>query len=138
MYSKEENQKKWHERRSLIMKSFQNRMLAIAALRFVAICARAIPAGAQNVCGGSFTLPQEVHWQGTTFPAGDYTFLLNSFATPCQITLHGPNGLAFVSAIVPDKQDAGDSSVLTIGYPMRYEPRLTSDDQECTTLDNPG
>jgi hypothetical protein len=98
------------------MKSFKNRVLAIAAVGLFAICASAIPAAAQNVCGGSFTLQQEVRWQGATFPAGDYTFSMKSVAAPSVITLHGPNGFAFVSAIVGDRDDISDRSVMTIEH----------------------
>ena len=98
------------------MKLVQNRTLAIAVLGLFAICANAIPAAAQNVVGGSFTLPQEVRWQGATFPAGDYTFSMQSVATPSRITLHGPNGFAFVSAVVADSDSVSDRSVMTIDH----------------------
>jgi hypothetical protein len=97
------------------MKSFKNRVLAIAAVGLFAICASAIPAAAQNVCAGSFTLQQEVRWQGATFPAGDYTFSMESVASH-RITLHGPKGFAFVSAYVGDRDDISDRSVMTIEH----------------------
>jgi hypothetical protein len=96
------------------MKSFRNRILAIVSVGLFAICASAIPAAAQNACAGSFTLPQEVRWQGATLPAGDYTFSMKSVATPSRIILHGPNGFAFVTALVADSDDVSDRSVMTI------------------------
>lgn len=97
------------------MTSLRNRMLAITALALAAICASALPAPAQDVCAGRFTLPSEVHWQGGTFPAGDYTFRMASVASPV-ITLKGPNGYEFVSAIVADKAAYGEQSILTIEH----------------------
>ena len=98
------------------MKSFHNRILAITALGFFAVCATAVPASAQDACKGSFTLPQEVRWQGTTLPAGDYTFSMKSVAVPSRITLHGPNGGVFVAAIVADSDNVSDRSVMTIEH----------------------
>jgi len=91
-------------------------ILAIAALGLFAISANAIPAAAQDVCAGSFTLQQEVRWQGATLPAGDYTFSMESLAAPSRIKLHGPNGFAFVAAIVADGDKIGDRSVMTIEH----------------------
>lgn len=98
------------------MKSLRNRILAIATFALAAMCASAIPAAAQDVFRGSFTLPTEVRWQGATLPAGDYTFSMNSVATPARITLRGPNGGAFVSAIVADKDKISDRSALIIEH----------------------
>jgi hypothetical protein len=98
------------------MKSFQNRILAIVGLGVFAICASASQAAAQNACAGSFTLPQDVSWQGAKLPAGDYTFSMASVAAPSRITLHGPNGFAFVSAIVADSDNVSDRSVMTIEH----------------------
>jgi hypothetical protein len=104
------------ERRSLIMKSFQNRVLAIAAVGFFALCASAIPAAAQKACAGSFTLQHEVRWQGARLPAGDYTFSMKSVAAPSVITLYGPDGFASVSAIGADKDRVSDRSTMTIEH----------------------
>ena len=95
------------------MTSLRNRMLVTAALALAAICAGTVPASAQAVCAGSFTLPNEVRWAGGTFPAGDYTLRMDSVASPV-ITLKGPNGYAFVSAIGRDQDARGKQSSLTI------------------------
>src|SRR6266404_5444367 len=60
------------------MKSLRNRMLVITAVALAVVCASAVPASAQLVCKGSFTLSQEVHWQTATLPPGDYTFEMQS------------------------------------------------------------
>jgi len=91
-------------------------ILAITALGLFAISASAIPAAAQDLCAGSFTLTQEVRWQGATLPAGDYTFSMPSLASPSRIKLHGPNGSAFVAAIVADNGKIGDRSTMTIEH----------------------
>lgn len=97
------------------MTSLRNRMLAIAALALAALCASAVPASAQAVAAGSFTLPHEVRWQSWTFPAGDYTFRMDSVAKG-RITLHGPNGYSLVSALVANNSDRGEQSVLTVEH----------------------
>lgn len=96
------------------MTSLRNRMLMTVALGLAAICASAVPSSAQTVCAGSFTLPNEVRWQGWTFPAGDYTFRMDSVAKPNRIALKGPNGSVFVSTIVADQAARDGQSSLTI------------------------
>jgi hypothetical protein len=98
------------------MKLFQSRILAIVGLGLFGICASASQAAAQGACAGSFTLSQEVRWQGATLPAGDYTFSMKSAATPSLITLHGPNGGAFVFANVTDSDNSSERSVMTIEH----------------------
>ncbi|MCU1243585.1 MAG: hypothetical protein JWO71_4311 [Candidatus Acidoferrum typicum] len=95
------------------MKSLRNRMLVIAAVALVAVCASAIPASAQLVCKGSFTLSHEVRWQSATLPAGDYTFEMRSLASPSQITLKGPNGYQVITAAVANETKS-DQSMLII------------------------
>ena len=96
------------------MTSLRNRMLVTAAVALTAICANAVPAAAQAI-QGSFTLPNEVRWQAWTFPAGDYTFKIDSVAS-VQITLKGPDGSAFVHAMVTDQSARGEQSSLTIEH----------------------
>ena len=102
------------EKEEVSMTSLRNRMLVTAALALAAICASAVPASAQSASAGSFTLPNDVRWQGATLPAGDYTFRMDSVATPNRIILDGPNGYESVSAIVADKDARGGKSSLTI------------------------
>jgi hypothetical protein len=96
------------------MKANFSRILAIATLGFIAICASASAASAQSVFKGTFTLPEDVQWGNALLPAGDYSFSLKSASAPAQITLNGPNGGAFILASVTDKREEGDSSNLTI------------------------
>ena len=96
------------------MTSFRNRMLVIAAVALAAISTSAPRAAAQAAAAGSFTLSHEVRWQASTLPAGDYTFTMDSAASPVRIKLHGPNGYEFVLAMVADNSVSGESSSLTI------------------------
>ena len=68
------------------MKSYRSRILVIVALGLLAASAGVSPAAAQSgaACTGSFTLPDEVRWQGRVMPAGDYTFVLKSAALPAR------------------------------------------------------
>jgi len=94
------------------MKSLRNRMLVIASFALAAVGASAIPAAAQDVCKGSFTLPHEVRWQNATLPAGDYTFEMKSLANPSLIVLKGPKGYSFVSAVVADQKASAQSMLI--------------------------
>jgi len=98
------------------MTSLRNRVLAIAAFGLATIFASAIPAAAQNVIQGSFTLPEEVRWQGSTLPAGDYTFSIKSVSAPSVIRLDGPNGGAFLAAIATDQLNPSNHSVLIVEH----------------------
>jgi hypothetical protein len=95
------------------MKSISTRILAIAALALATVCVNAIPASAQSY-KGSFTLPNDVRWQGTNLPAGDYTFTMKSAASPALIQLEGPKGGSFITALTVDKAQAGDHSFMTL------------------------
>jgi hypothetical protein len=95
------------------MKSLRNRMLAIAAFALAAVCISATPASAQAAFQGSFTLTHEVQWQSAKLPAGSYTFEIRSFSPPATITLKGPNGYQFVTALSVD-QNAGEDSMLIV------------------------
>jgi hypothetical protein len=98
------------------MTSLRNRVLAIAAFGLATIFVTATPAAAQNAIQGSFTLPEEVRWQGATLPAGDYTFSMKSVAAPSVILLDGPNGGAFVAAIATDQLKPSNRSVLIVEH----------------------
>lgn len=88
------------------------RMLVIAAFALAAVCASAVPASAQSY-QGSFTLTHEVSWQKAKLPAGDYTFEIRSLSMPATMTVKGPDGSQFVTAVVVD-QKASDRSVLIV------------------------
>jgi len=59
------------------MKSYRNRMLAIATLALAAICTSAGKANAQSKATGRFTLPFEAKWGNAVLPVGDYTFIVS-------------------------------------------------------------
>ena len=98
------------------MKTNFTRIVAIATLGLIAICASASSASAQNAFQGSFTLPNDVRWANATLPAGDYTVSLNSPTMPGRVFLQGPNGGAFILTSVIDNRHEGDSSRLTIEH----------------------
>jgi hypothetical protein len=95
------------------MKSLRHRVLVIAALALAAVCASAISASAQAGYRGSFTLTHEVRWQQAKLPAGDYSFEIRSLTMPATMTVKGPNGSQFVTAVVVD-QKASDRSMLIV------------------------
>ena len=94
------------------MKSLRNRILVIAALALVTVFASATPAGAQAAFHGSFTLTHEVHWQKAILPAGDYTFDMRSLSTPSLVSLTGPNGSVFITAMVADDKPVEQSTLI--------------------------
>jgi hypothetical protein len=94
------------------MKSLMNRVLVLAAFALAVVCANATPASAQTACRGHFTLSHEVRWQNATLPAGDYTFEMQSVATPSLITVKGPNGSQFITATVADEKNIEQSMLI--------------------------
>jgi hypothetical protein len=96
------------------MKSNFTRVLAIAALGLIAVCASASPASAQDVFKGSFTLPSDVRWGQANLPAGDYTFSLKSMTLPARIVVTGPNGSQFVLTSSTDQKTIDAPSSLKI------------------------
>ena len=98
------------------MKTNFTRIVAIATLGLIAICASASSASAQNAFQGKFTLPNDVRWANATLPAGDYSFSLSSPTMSGRVFLQGPNGGAFILTSVIDNRNEGDSSKLTIEH----------------------
>jgi hypothetical protein len=70
----------------------------------LALGALAASGKAQNVYQGKFTLPFETHWGGATLPAGDYTFALESVASPYRLLIHGQAGNAIIMASAADEK----------------------------------
>jgi hypothetical protein len=77
------------------MKEQLLRVLAIAAFGLFAACVSAVPASAQDVFSGSFTLPHEVRWNRTVLPPGNYTFVFSTVPWPSRMIVTGPKGYAF-------------------------------------------
>src|SRR4029077_11297875 len=94
------------------MTSLRNRMLVIAAFALAAVFASATPAAAQGAFKGSFTLSHEVRWQNATLPAGEYTFEMKSVNAPSLITLNGPSGHQFITALVANEKDSEQSMLV--------------------------
>jgi hypothetical protein len=80
------------------MKSNLIRIFACAVLGLFAVCISAKPAAAQPF-QGSFTLPDEVRWQNTVLPAGDYTFSIASTTFPATMVIRGKNQVAVVISV---------------------------------------
>ena len=93
------------------MKSVR-RIFAVTAIAFAAVCATALPASAQSKYTGSFTLSHEVQWQMATLPAGDYTFEIRAQQAPAILTVRGPHGAQFVTALVVDRIKGGRSKLV--------------------------
>jgi len=98
------------------MKSYRSRILVIVALGLLAASAGVSSAAAQSgaACTGSFTLPDEVHWQGRVMPAGDYTFALKSSTLPARIELRGRNGIVVLMTSGLSIRDKNQQSFLII------------------------
>jgi hypothetical protein len=93
------------------MKSLPIRALIIVAFALSAVFANAVPASAQVAYQGRFTLPHPVRWQNATLPAGNYTFEIQSLASP-RLVLRGPNGPQFINAFIADQKRVGQSMLV--------------------------
>jgi hypothetical protein len=60
--------------------------------------------------GGTFTLPQEVHWQNTSVPAGDYKFTLQPVGPSKMLTLRKLSGTPASFMLLVNDTDVADSS----------------------------
>jgi len=96
------------------MKTNRIRLLAMAAVGLAAVCASAKPVSAQNAWQGSFTLPNEVHWQGAVLPAGEYTFSMESAASPNKMVVRGKDAAAIIVTIATSTGSKSQPSQLTI------------------------
>jgi len=73
---------------------------------------------------GTFTLPFEVSWGGTTLPAGDYTLRVDSVSAPQFIRVDGEGKSAFILAGSHDPSAISNHSQLVLaqtahGYAVR-------------------
>lgn len=71
----------------------------------LAVLALGILAGDGNATTayqGKFTLPFEVYWAGSTLPAGDYTFEMESQGSPYTLYIHGQKTNVIIRAISAD------------------------------------
>jgi hypothetical protein len=103
--------KEFKFRKEVPMKSRRNRALIIVAFALAAVFASAVPASAQVAFQGKFTLSHQVRWQKATLPAGNYTFEIQSLATP-RIVLRGPNGPQFINGFITDQKAVGHSMLV--------------------------
>lgn len=96
------------------MKTKLTRIFAVVAIAMVAAGVIASPASAQNAYAGKFTLTQEAQWGGAKLPAGEYSFVLESLASPAKIVVHGANGFQFVTTVATDRKNQERDSSLQI------------------------
>jgi hypothetical protein len=97
-----------------VMKNQLHRIAALVAFTLFAICAAGTPAVAQNAYGGTFTLPQEVKWQGNTLVAGTYSFTVASTAVPARIMVKGPTGSTIILTSTTSQDRSDGPSVMTL------------------------
>jgi hypothetical protein len=71
--------------------------LSALALGIVAAATNAV-----TIYQGKFTLPFEVNWAGSTLPAGDYRFELESQGSPYTLYIHGQKTNAIIRAVSGD------------------------------------
>jgi hypothetical protein len=97
------------------MKVFRLRSLALAAAGVLAASALVPSASAQPKCKGTFTLNDEITWQGRSLPSGNYTFELNSLpGWQNQLELRGPNGAVILLSNSVARQQNGEQSFIAI------------------------
>lgn len=96
------------------MKTNRIRILTIAAIGLFVAGACLSPTAQGIPAQGKFTLSNEVRWQDIVLPAGDYSFSMESAATPAQILLRGPNGAHFIFSAGRSEDQKTQQSFLTI------------------------
>ena len=96
------------------MKNQLNRIAVLVAFSIFAVCAAGTPAVAQDAYRGTFTLPQEVKWQGNTLPAGTYSFALASTVVPARLIVKGPTGSQVILTSATSEDRSAKPSVLTL------------------------
>jgi hypothetical protein len=81
------------------------RYLKVLSRLVLAVLALGILAGDGNATTayqGKFTLPFQVYWAGSTLPAGDYTFEMESQGSPYTLYIRGQKANVIVRAISAD------------------------------------
>jgi hypothetical protein len=78
------------------------RILFKLALAVLALGILAGDGNATTAYQGKFTLPFEVYWAGSTLPAGDYTFEMESQGFPCTLYIRGQKANVIIRAIAAD------------------------------------
>jgi hypothetical protein len=98
------------------MKANISRIFAIVAIAVIGVCASPKPAAAQDAFKGQFTLAEQVRWNDTLLPAGEYTFVLKSNSSPAQILIHGPKGYMFMTTSAKSERVENRASSLTVEH----------------------
>jgi hypothetical protein len=79
------------------------RVLSKVGLAVLALGILAGDGNAVTAYQGKFTLPFEVHWAGSTLPAGDYTFEMESQGSPYTLYIRGQKANVVIRAISADE-----------------------------------
>jgi hypothetical protein len=91
------------------------RGVGFLALALLVMALAPASASAQSVFKGHFTLPVETVWGSAILPAGEYSFTMESLASPYTITVRGENNTAMINVTGGIKQHEGTGqSVLVI------------------------
>jgi hypothetical protein len=78
------------------------KVVSKVALSALALGIVAAATNAVTVYRGKFTLPFEVNWAGSTLPAGEYRFELESQGSPYTLYIHGQKMNAIIRAVTGD------------------------------------
>ena len=98
------------------MKSLRNRVLMLVAAGLLSIGLGASAAQAQATYKGSFTLPDDIRWQNSKMPAGNYTFVVTSASRNQPITVTGPDGTVFQLPLFVENTKLTEKSVLKLEW----------------------
>jgi hypothetical protein len=79
------------------------RVLSKVGLAVLALGILAGDGNAVTAYQGKFTLPFEVYWAGSTLPAGDYTFEMESQSSPYTLYIRGQKAKVVIRAISADE-----------------------------------
>ena len=90
------------------------KLLTKAGVVALFLAGLATAGNAQNAYQGKFTLPFETHWDGTTLPAGDYTFVLPTATYPYRLYIRGQATTAIVTAVGFEEKVASGHAQLNL------------------------
>src|SRR6202140_3587491 len=78
------------------------KVVSKVALSALGLAVVAAASNAVTVCRGKFTLPFEVNWAGSTLPAGEYRFELESQGSPYTLYVYGQKRNVIIRAVSGD------------------------------------
>ncbi len=96
---------------------FMTRKLTFIHILFLALLAVLASAGVMSAEDwyGQFTVEKQVNWGSATLPPGNYTFKLNTVASPYTVKIEGkPEGAVYVFAVGMTTSPLGSQSSLLV------------------------